>query len=242
MIRENLKKIFVKNDNNNGQQSLDKRHMNITPFVEDIAKLLVIELPKIESWSCLFLEDGQIQTQREFRRDELPEDTTYYRSFYFDKRNLIVIARKYLRVDLGNGIRRFRNKASAEQLFDLAHELRHVWQKTYHEDVYYEKNAIQLEVIRDKAEIDADAFAFSYVFSDRTPFTWEDFPNLAEEIVLYATLDEGERWSRTAELAGEYGFKTGTKLEDLKNNVDGEKIAAAVQLIAVEKLQRRYNG
>lgn len=231
MIRENLKKLFVKNDNNNGQPSLDKRHMDITPFAEDIAKLLAIELPKIESWSCLFLEDGQIQTQREFRRDELPEDTTYYRSFYFDKRNLIVIARKYLRVDLGTGIRRFRNKTSAEQLFDLAHELRHVWQKTYHEDVYYEKNAIQLEVIRDKAEIDADAFAFSYVFSDRTSFTWEDFPNLAEEIVLHATLDEGERWKRTAELVEVYGLEMGTRLEDLKNNVDHEWIATMVQLI-----------
>lgn len=125
-------------------------------------------------------------------------------------------------------------KEEAEKLFEITHELRHVWQKTYHEDLYYKKNAVELEVVQDIAEIDADGFALAYVFSDRTPFSYEDFPNMSEEIVLQATVDGGARFKRATEIAEEYGFVVGTAWDDLRECVDKEQLEWLAKVIGAE--------
>lgn len=147
---------------------------------------------------------------------------------------IIMISRKYEIVDFKDGSIHFRNKTAAEKLFEITHELRHVWQKTYHEDLYYKKNAVELEVVQDIAEIDADGFALAYVFSDKTPFSYEDFPNMSEEIVLQATVDGGARFKRATEIAEEYGFVVGTAWDDLRECVDKEQLEWLVKVIGAE--------
>jgi hypothetical protein len=152
-----------------------------------------------------------------------------------DDRDMILIARKFPNVDFETHTLHFKNTTSAEQLFTLAHELRHVWQRKYEPEKYYGKNAVKMEVIKDIAEVDADAFAFSFVFSDKTPFTYEDLPSTLEDSVLQATADDGIRWKRVEELSKEYGFDSSEKIRAVKENADHDRIN---QMVALMKLNR----
>lgn len=229
-----LSKVFHLMKKKNKAPALDKRHMDIDCFMKYIADLLNIELPEIRSFACIFQSNGLIQSQIEFKREQLPADASYIGAFYMDDRNLIITSRKHEIVDFRDGSIHFRNKTAAEKLFEITHELRHVWQKTYHEDLYYKKNAVELEVVQDIAEIDADGFALAYVFSDRTPFSYEDFPNMSEEIVLQATVDGGARFKRATEIAEEYGFVVGTAWDDLRECVDKEQLEWLAKVIGAE--------
>lgn len=219
----------------------DKKKMYISPFIKDIEDMLQITTPRIMSVACIFeafsSQHGQnvVMAQKEFNRNEIPEDAQYSAAYYLDDTDTILIGRKYPKPDFDTHTLHFKNLTSAENLFSLAHELRHVWQKKYAAETYYKKNALHMEVINDIAEIDADAFAFAYVFSDRTPFTHEDVVTTSEEVCLQATADEGKRWKRVEEISKEYGLNCTDKLEELKANVDQDKIN---YLITIMKLNR----
>lgn len=220
---------------------IDKKHMDINPFLKDITDILKIECPPIQSVACIYeaynAEYGgvAVQAQMEFHRDELPSDASYNGAYYMDDRDMILIARKFPNVDFETQTLHFKNTTSAEQLFTLAHELRHVWQRKYEPEKYYGKNAVKMEVIKDIAEVDADAFAFAFVFSDKTPFTYEDLPSTLEDSVLQATADDGMRWKRVEKLSKEYGFDSSEKIRAVKENADHDRIN---QMVALMKLNR----
>lgn len=197
-------------------KKIEKDKMNIELFINDIVTMLHIECPTIESVACLYESAGQIIGQREFRRSVLPEDAQYRGGYYFDEKNFIVYARRYPLVSQDNLELYFRNTTSAEKLFFLAHELRHVWQKKFHADMYYEYNAIGKGCIEDISEIDADAFAIAYVFSERTPFIVDDIPHVLGDISLYTRMDNGKRWNRIRELSNEYKIGDCKKIEQVK--------------------------
>lgn len=196
-----------------------EKYMDIDSFIEEIENILKIKSPAIKEIACLFESGGKIQAQQEFKKNELPADASFLGGYYLDSQNCIIVARKIPIWDLDGEIH-FMNQTLAEKLFTLTHELRHVWQKMYHEDFYYTHNAVGLENINDKSEIDADAFAITYVFSDKTPFTVVDLPNQADEIMRQATADGGKRFVRAKELAVEYSINNGMKIKELQESVD----------------------
>lgn len=210
--------------------------IDIDPFVHDIEKILAVTSPTITSVGCIYecyvpgYAEKQIVVQLEFRRHELPVDARFIPAHYLDDRDVIMIAKKMPYIDFDTQNCHFRNVKNAEKLFLIAHELRHVWQKKYAPETYYQKNAVNMEVVQDIAEIDADAFARAYVFSDRTPFNAENMPSLAEEICLTASIDNGKRKARTAELAKEYQLNCVSKLITLEASVDFERINYVIKI------------
>ncbi len=86
----------------------------------------------------------------------------------------------------------------------MLHEIRHVWQKNYHKDIYYaEENAISNdEHMEDISEIDADAFAISYAIC-KLGFKNED---ISLDMGYKCTIDGGKRLQRVLEIVKEYGL------------------------------------
>ena len=223
-----LSSLFNKNNNKEQITPAAKVHITDTEefkkYVREIEKILQIEAPSIQSVACIFEYNNQIMAQIEFIRSEIPENVNYNGAYYLDENDLIIIARKYPKVDYKTQELKFKNLTLAENLFSIAHELRHAWQKKYHEDIYYKTNAVNLENINDIAEIDADAFAIAYVFSKMTPFTSEDFPNHLSEICIQGKLDGGKRWERAHKLSYEYHFGNADKIDEAKNGADEEEV------------------
>lgn len=234
-------KLFNR-DNNKGknltsmQESVEKRKMDITPFINDITTILQIDCPEIKSVACLYESNGLVQAQNEFRRNELPMDAQYYGAYYSNEQNLIILPRKYPVTSLEEQTIHFKNVTIAENIFSIAHELRHVWQNKFHEDTYYQNNALGMEIIDDIAEVDADAFALVFTFSDKTPFTAEDIPNILEEICLQATADGGKRWNRAKELSDEYGFGNFEKVEQVKSSANYDNINKYIILMKLNRM------
>lgn len=215
----------------------DKTETDIGLFINDIEEALDITCPRIMPAACIFEayspERGEnvVMAQTEFNRNEIPEDAKYSGAYYLDGKDIIVIGRKFPSVDFEKHELTFRNLTNADILFFLTHELRHVWQRKYRPEKYYKKNAVGFECINDPAEIDADAFALAYVYSDRTPFTYEDMPNTSEETVLFATADEGSRWNRVEEIQEEFNLDCDRKLADLKRGTDYGKINRMIEIM-----------
>lgn len=206
----------------------------IEPYLQEAALMLDIVIPEIKLVNCLFDYNGSIQALVEFNENDIPEDAHFLGAFYPDKQNVIYISMKVPNCDLDKKTKVFTDCTVAEMLFVALHELRHIWQKKYHFDAYYQHNAVGLEIINDPAEIDADAFAIAYVFSSKTDFTAKDFPVMMEEICLQAALDKGERWERAKSLSSEYGLGCNDKVSAAKNSIDERIIKKYLDLARLD--------
>ena len=204
---------------------------NMATYIDEIEKLLKISCPQIVSVACIFesyLDEygkDMVLSMPEFYPDELPEDARFSGAYFFDDQNLILVAKKYPMIEFGKSERIFMDLTKAEMLYLIAHELRHVWQHKYAHSTYYNHNAVKLENLNDVAEIDADAFAFSYVFSDQTSYNYTDFPAMFDEICLLNTADKGKRLKRMKEISAEYNLNTSFKAEEARANIDHDKIS-----------------
>lgn len=86
-------------------------------------------------------------------------------------------------------------------LTTIAHELRHVWQKTYEYNTYYKKNAFgAIDCINDISEIDADAFAMAYM-KNRTAYPASEY---MEQLDIYMSFDRGARKNRSRTIRNKY--------------------------------------
>lgn len=204
---------------------------DINAYKKEIVELLGIESVEIQSVACIYESNNQVLAQLEFNRDEIPADAHFDVAYYLDDRNLILLSRKFPVVDFETQTLHFKNVTDAENLYSVAHELRHVWQRKFHPDTYYNFNAIGMEVIDDIAEIDADGFALAFVFSGRTPYTKADMPNAFEDVCLQATIDGGKRWIRAHEISADLGFGKTEKIDVAKDSVDYKKINHLIMIM-----------
>ena len=85
-------------------------------------------------------------------------------------------------------------------LATIIHEFRHLWQKKYHNDEYYEHNAVGIACITDISEVDADAFAMAYM-QKRTSYKESDY---MKEFNKFMKMDFGARKKRFWTIRKEY--------------------------------------
>ncbi len=242
MIIEKIKQFLFSHNNaqetkreltNDSVATLDV-NKNIATYVKEITSILDVDMPEVHKVALLFeaynpqYKQNMVMAQQELRQKEIPADAQFSGAYYFDDRNLIILTEKYPVTDFYTATTHYEDLTDAEHLFHIAHELRHVWQKKYHEGEYYKKNAVAYEVINDPAEVDADAFALAYVFAKNSAFTVKDIPNVSGEICLQATADKGKRWSRAAKLSDDYGFESNEKIAEVKASADMKKIRIMV--------------
>ncbi len=224
-------------DNLPAPTSKVEKNMDISPFLKDIEDTLQITSPTIISVAYLFelfdprISDYVVHALRDFIPRDIPSDSACIGAYYHDESDQIYVGRKVIKIDLDTNRTHFRNVHSAEKLFFLAHEFRHVWQKKYAAEKYYKKNAVGKEVVNDIAEIDADAFAFAFFFSERTPFAYKDVAAIAEYLCLQAAADNGKRWQRVEKLSEKYSLNCTEKLDEFKANIDQSKIDRLIPLI-----------
>ncbi len=123
----------------------------------------------------------------------------YCKGSFIESENTIYLAR-YAPVDDMHCLM-FDDKDIIESIL---HEVRHVWQKEYHKDIYYSgDNAISnKEHMEDISEIDADAFAIVYALHE-LGFENED---ISLDLTYKYVNDGGKRMQRACEIAEEYGF------------------------------------
>ena len=133
-----------------------------------------------------------------------------------DDKNIASIAIKIPVYDPGTLQMSLVSRHLPEIFWEYVRALRFVWQKKYHEDLYYQDSPSGIGGIWDVLAIDADAFATAYVFSDRTPYTAEDFPVYLDEICLSLMADDGRRWERIKEFSQKYGLENEKKLEVIR--------------------------
>lgn len=199
--------------------------LDIDFYINDIASLLNINVPQIERVACLYESNylkGKKYSQRfvqalpqeeNLQKVGLPPDASFLGALYLDDTNLIYLSSTYSSRNPQTNEHNFIEKSLPDLLFAIAHELRHVWQKTHDEKTYFTSNAIGIEVITDPSEIDADAFALSYILSNKTPFTASDLPVSINEMKIQGDLDGGKRWEQAMNLSETYGFGGNGKIK-----------------------------
>lgn len=196
-----------------------------TDPIEEMASILDVDLPTIYPMAAIFYSrflNGKLgslpmlQAMKEFRPAEIPADAIFLGGFYDDRTNTIFISSTYPKPNRVKGGLDFIKVSPSDQLFTVAHELRHQWQKKFHQERFYKKNAVGMEIINDPAEIDADAFAIAYIFSGKTSLTAADLPIFVSEMRSQGALDGGKRWERAMRLSEKYGFGSPEKITAAK--------------------------
>lgn len=186
--------------------------------VGDITRILNISRPIIQSVACIYDELDSLGLHHyiisDDHMDEVPNNVIYSEGFYDNDKNIIFISRRYPQYDDDQNFVGFNQVNIGDAIFILAHELRHVWQKDYYEEKYY--NTSTNDEMDDISEIDADGFALAYIFSDRTPFTSDDLTSdVMRKQLLYIVFGKGKRLIRAYEIAKEYMFGGRNKLHDM---------------------------
>lgn len=187
---------------------------SIKPYIADVATILQVEIPAMQYVDILYESNyynGQygarmVQGVEKRYKDKIPSDASFLSAWYDDGEDKIILANFLPEENSATGESAYVKISPPDRLYILAHELRHVWQKKNHAAEYYKKNAVGMEVINDPAEIDADAFAIAYVFSEQTPFSERDLPTIVSELRVIVAFDKGQRWRKAMELSTAYGF------------------------------------
>lgn len=215
--------------NNPGSKMLIVDTDEFKEHVKEIVKMLNIDIPTIQSVAYLFVDAaGYTNRVSEFIRSAVPNNVNFIGGYSSEETGIIYLARRVPTFSPSDLQPRFKKLTMAESIYIIAHELRHSWQNMYHKQLYYNYNARNFDIIDDISEIDADAFAIAYVFSNKTNYFAKDFPNQIDEICLQCALDGGKRWNQSYKLAKEYGLTELGKIEAAKESGDKTAIAFAV--------------
>lgn len=188
----------------------------LTKEMEVLANILEIEIPQLILMDCLYESNGMIKGQKRMNSAIIPEDASFCDGFYRD--STIFLTKKCAKIDWSLEKKDYEESYFEEMKFNLAHEMRHAWQKKYHSETYYEHNATKLEVVMDKAEIDADAFALLYTFSKNSDVAEENIPHLTEQLCIADMLDQGKRWEKAKALCKKYDFADYEKVLAVKES------------------------
>lgn len=189
-------------------------------YIHTAASILKVHIPSVRivdvAFESYITGVGQIYAIPNIDPKLIPGDANFIGGHYSDSTDTLIIAAKFPTWPKPSTTPTFVDSTMPERLFIILHELRHVWQHTYHHNKFYQHNAVGIECIQDEAEIDADAFALAYIFSEQTPFTLDNFPTVLPSIKLQCQLNGGKRWLRALTLANEYGFNIGEKFSAAK--------------------------
>ena len=196
----------------------------VNSHISDVLSILKISFPKLETHKVMFWQGNNLAAIDTNNHSDLPVGYEYLGGYFEPNNNTIYLSENYDHKDYKLLKESLVPRTDAEILYGLIHELRHVWQYTYERNKYYSQNAFGLSVVNDPSEIDADAFAIAYVFSDKTQYTAKDFPNMTNEINLQGTLDNGKRWNTATKYSVMYQFNSNNKIVDLQNAADKELI------------------
>lgn len=107
--------------------------------IDAVASLLDIEVPPIHVVPYM-IDDGM----HHFLSEAKLSGDIGYNTGYFDPNTNDILIGLY-------NPQKEQLHTEAEMLFSLFHEIRHVWQKRHHEDIYYAENAVGYETIYDVA-------------------------------------------------------------------------------------------
>lgn len=190
-----------------------------------LLRMLKIKCPPVVFMECLYKHyvpeygEERFFGQDVFDTDKIPADAKHIAGVFLDEEGVIGISKRLPDWNLKDMTQTFCDLTEEEKIFFLVHELRHVWQRTYEAEKYYQYNADSYEVINDISEIDSDAFAIAYCFT-KLSYKPESLPHVMREIHLQATLDKGKRWARANELALQYGFENIGNIEVVRKSAD----------------------
>lgn len=184
-------------------------------YIYDALDLLELDVPDITVLPCIYFDrsTNYIVPSDQLWAD-IPQDFIGVCAFENDQSGAIFVAEYVLDEDFDpdpaqRSRRYYARFSEAELLKTCLHELRHLWQVTWHSDEFSRKDGSDETALTDIAEIDADAFALAYLLSDRTPYTLEDIPVLIKYISREAQEfpDAFQARRELAEqLANHYGF------------------------------------
>ena len=124
----------------------------LVPTINKAKELLNITVPDIMAFPYLADYDGYVRVV-DSRGIEITQGSPIM-GYYYPGMPIMIS-----RYDPQTG----RQLENPELLLFILHELRHIYQYTYHHAEYYSHNAVGCECLLDKAEIDADAFAVAFM-------------------------------------------------------------------------------
>lgn len=202
-----------------------QKKKNLLSIAKSISEILEIAYPKIEFVDCIFKSAKGIDIQKTLCFDELPSNAQCFQGYFNGKVSIALKAPVY--GTSSKNLIGFKDVTIFEQLFFIAHELRHIWQKQYHADLYYQVNAHGSDVIMDISEIDADAFALLFIFSDLIDFKPLEPDNLSycfNAFWAYTYLDDGARLERAKELSKQYNWGNWERIEVFDSKISAKNI------------------
>ncbi len=238
-ISELLKRILRISTTNSNE--IDAQSKAIEFYVKDISGILDIPYPDIRFVHFLYRTYSDdsgwspIVAQLDSEKEKLPANPSFLGAYYDDTYNTIFISLNHMVYDSKHNQMSFISLTGADCIYILAHELRHVWQFNYEKEKYYSSNAIDMEAIQDESEIDADAFALAYVFSDKTSVSHKDLKANLQQIHLQGTLDNGKRWDKAKDLKTLYGLSGMDKLNDVRDAIDTDCINRMILLMTFSR-------
>ena len=182
-----------------------------------IFRLLKIESPTVQTVELLYrASDGSTCAQPRLDAKSLPLNFDPIGGYFADDKDIVYLSELIGGYNPEIGKYVFKKYTDAEELYLFVHELRHVWQKTYHYDKYYATKSFD---DNDDSEIDADAFALAFFFSENTTYSHTDLPVISHVILGKSLEDGGKRWDKAVQLSKEYRFNSSIKLSEAKNGI-----------------------
>lgn len=218
MLFKFFKQIFSKSSKKESSSLLSLPKFGDLPeslhiYIDDVVNLLQIKKITLSTCACMFQDTNTHETSiyPYFlpKIDTIADNTETIAGYVDGDSGMIYIAR-YIRWAKDNKKPSFELLSEAELLLNTLHELRHLWQAENIPEEYYATTAYGLEHQHDSTEIDADAFAYAYIFSDKTPYSWNDMPLQKMNHIINTVISKdyaAYREQRARELATEYNFK-----------------------------------
>lgn len=205
-----------------------KKHTNkhdlIESVIHNLEKKLKIKVPPIKTCDLIYESGNHICGQIHANLKEIPVDAEFMGGVFFDtcensfNKPVVILAEK--KIDVSSGTEKIVLLSRLDFTFNLIHEIRHVWQKTYHKNTYYNApNAIGFEVITDVAEVDADAFSITYL-CENLKLSENELRENFSEFWLQSSLDGGARIDRISKIAKKSTLKKINKVRESRKNLN----------------------
>lgn len=161
MIKHIYNKIFIFINNAFLSYKISKyelKHYNMKPFMDFIktaCNILDIEIPRIAVIPYMFESEKKRKINFLSKYLDLPNDYYWVLGYYYPYLHQVIICRydphAYTEPD--------SEYTDSELIYIIFHELRHIWQQKYHEDLYFSNINMGVNYEYSLSKADADSFA-----------------------------------------------------------------------------------